>query len=164
MPGEATVPSFDKYITYPLTKLVAPYVHKLGITPNGVTLTNAVFRLFIVCYLIRYDYLSFAMLVITQFLDDLDGTIARMFNQQSEFGAELDMITDLMFWTALVVIAFTRCKNFWVRFVLVVYSVIGLLAAAWCKVDNWCDIATAIDSNIIPTSLVYYMMYLRCHK
>lgn len=67
--------SFDNFISYPIAKKIVPYMYKLNITPNMLTISNIFFRIYILNNLLlkKTDYLLLN-LFITNFIDILDGT------------------------------------------------------------------------------------------
>ena len=77
--GESQNLSFDKLISYPLAKKCAPILNYFNITANQVTIFNIFFRIYILydLYYKNSVYLIY-LLILTHFIDCLDGTIARM--------------------------------------------------------------------------------------
>ena len=96
MGGEIDILSIDKILNYPLAKFLAPYLYNLKIVPNYITISNIILRIYIFykMYLgCNSDCLK--LMLISHFLDCLDGTLARSFNLTSEFGAFIDHVSDL---------------------------------------------------------------------
>ena len=91
--------SIDSLITYPIAELVAPFFHNLDITPNMVTTINIFLRMYILYLLIQYDksIILLLLILLSHFLDCLDGTIARKYNQMSSFGNLLDHYSDSIY-------------------------------------------------------------------
>ena len=56
-----------------------------------------------------------ALNALHQLLDAMDGTMARMFSLQSEFGAKLDEITDILFGGIMLGVtpSVRRGRGFW---------------------------------------------------
>lgn len=71
------------------------YIYKL--IPNIVTIIGLCFGLFSIKYSMneKWDF-AVLLLVVAAFIDGLDGRIARMLNSQSNFGAQLDSLTDFI--------------------------------------------------------------------
>jgi len=157
--------SFDGVILYPIAKLIAPLANKLNITPNQITVSNMLLRFYIISRFIAKDFSISTpiLLLLTHFLDCLDGTIARMFNQTSEFGACLDGTSDKLFWTTLFIITIYYLRNnvFYRNLIIAIFAVI-LVGLYMCKHMNNCVLQTIIDNN---NTLIYVAIYtlLRYH-
>ena len=68
---------------------------KLGLSPNQWTLLTIIFALLTLYFLIKSDFLIAAIfLIITAFIDLVDGSVARFLGKTSNFGAYLDTIVD----------------------------------------------------------------------
>ena len=78
----------------------ATAAHRLGLTPNWISLIGAIFALFAaLAYLGWQDgwfYLPLAiiMILLSGFCDALDGIVARLFQQTTAFGGFLDSLLD----------------------------------------------------------------------
>ena len=73
----------------------------LGLPIMSVSLIGL---LVLICFVI--GGISLLLLIVTHFLDCLDGTIARMYNQISDLGKKLDTVSDKIFWTVITLITF----------------------------------------------------------
>jgi len=104
--------SFSKLFLYPFAERIAPFFHNLNITPNQVTIFNIFFRLYIF-YLFFKNIKSFyllGLLIFSNILDCLDGTLARKYNQGTKLGAFLDHTSDKFFWGGLFLFVFLKSK------------------------------------------------------
>ena len=97
--------SIGDLIEYPICLAIAPFVHSLGITPNAVTIFNMFLRLFILYFYInkKLGWHIVILLIITQLLDCLDGTLARKYDQKSKLGDILDHGSDAIFWGVMMI-------------------------------------------------------------
>ena len=81
-------------ITEPLSKLIARLV-KHRISPNTLTCISGIFGLISVYFLFQNTPSSaFLFWVLNRIFDGLDGSYARLTNQQSDFGGYLDILVD----------------------------------------------------------------------
>ena len=116
--------SVGDLIEYPLSEMIAPFIRELGITPNFITISNILLRIYIFYFLINDNtgWHLVPLFILTQFLDCLDGTLARKYNQTSELGNILDHGSDMLFWGMLMVLTLYRTRNTkYVYIVLVVF-------------------------------------------
>ncbi len=74
---------------------IARILQKTGITPNAITLIGCFF-MFCIGYVISLGYLATGgvLIVFAGAFDALDGSLARLTNTTSKFGAFLDSVTD----------------------------------------------------------------------
>ncbi len=74
----------------------AKLLAKAGVTPNMVTVAGTVINMALAMGLLARGYLALGgiLIGITAFADSLDGVLARLTNQTSEFGAFLDSSLD----------------------------------------------------------------------
>jgi len=157
MGGEHNILSTSSLITYPIAKKIAPILHKLSITPNQVTITNMFFRLFISYRMItnNNNYLL-PFLLLTHFIDCLDGTLARMFNQTSKLGSILDSASDVMFWPLIGVIVFHRTNQ---KILTLIIAIIILSVYLECITDcDWSD-CNILEMNVELIILAGYWCY-----
>lgn len=113
-------------------ELVAKLFLKLGFNPNGITILSLVF-----CFLIsllfvfqRNAVLFGTLLLACSLFDMIDGTLARMTNQVTRFGAYLDAMCDRLF-EAVAALAVAYVSGHWlVIFTLVVGSILTSYAKA----------------------------------
>jgi archaetidylinositol phosphate synthase len=74
---------------------VARQFHKMGILPNYVTLSALIAGLFAaILVALNHPFLSVLSLLMSGFLDNLDGCLARVSQKTSHQGAALDIISD----------------------------------------------------------------------
>lgn len=85
----------DNLIVNKFCKPVSDYVYKYNIKPNTITTIGLFSGLLHSYYLYYYSFYYFTILYIfTYYCDNLDGYIARKYNQGSKFGAYYDHISD----------------------------------------------------------------------
>ena len=74
---------------------VAAFIHRLGITPNALTLTGLVGNIVAAVFLSQGSFLVGGLIVLfVGPLDALDGALARLSGDASPFGAFVDSVTD----------------------------------------------------------------------
>lgn len=158
MGGEINVISVDKYFTYPIAKILAPLFFNLGIKPNHVTISNILFRIYLIKKLITNDKSNLLIfLILSHFLDCLDGTIARKYNLRSSFGAALDHISDKIFWSLTLLLTLNVCKNNINDFISI--FLIGIIicgSVISCELKNKCFLKDLIDMNAIILIILIY--------
>lgn len=113
MSNKEDFPSFDSLISYPLSHKIVPYLRKLNITPNQITVFNFFFRLGILS--LYYNNINFIiitlLLIVSQIIDCMDGAMARKYSMGSELGKKLDINSDIIFRVIFYnVIAFKNTK------------------------------------------------------
>ena len=160
---ERTCESFDKYITYPIAISIAPFFHYFGITPNMVTIFNIFFRFFILLRILqnKKDLTTLILLVISHFLDSLDGTIARMYNQKTKLGAQLDGISDGVFWVLMFMIILKSCRNNFASF-FIVYTLFISVSIVFLNKPGNRKLYNLMIFNAIPIIILIYYFYMQC--
>lgn len=157
--------SFDGLINYPIAKLVAPMAYKLNITPNTVTITNIFLRVYILYRFITKDFslTTLGLLLLTHFLDCLDGTIARDYNQTSELGKTLDATSDKIFWIIVTFIATYHLRNkHHIALLIIVLSLIIFYYFIICFEQNNCKVRIVLENNASLLAIFLYVL-LRLH-
>ena len=164
MGGEINILSIDKIFNYPIAKRIAPILFKMGIVPNNITIMNIILRIYII-YKSIYDKGNDMIMyyLISHFLDCLDGTLARMFNLQSELGAKLDNISDKIFWGFMLINCLLKCKSIdKVRNILMIIFVLILIAVINCYSKKKCYAEDFIDMNAMIIILITNSLYKKC--
>ena len=161
--GEQNIHSVNKYITYPIAKKIAPIFNAYDISPNMITSFNILLRIFILHNFITLKKNVVPLLFLSHFLDCLDGTIARMFDKTSKFGAQLDHISDKIFWSIMLLyILLVNCKkNIVLSNVLIVFISIILISQYLCYKKK-CDPANFIDNNVEIFIIILSMISNKC--
>lgn len=167
MPGEHSIISLQSLISYPLAKSLLPALHSLHISPNQITIFNICFR----CYIaVKYfqekpNITLLGMLLFSNFLDCLDGALARKYDQQSKSGALLDSISDKIFWSILTSAALFSChKNNHPSAQLFGSMAAGaIVVQVLCLHYKQCNIANFLDmhSDIIVI-FIWYLLTKMC--
>jgi phosphatidylglycerophosphate synthase len=160
---ERCVESFDKYICYPIAQSIAPFFNYFGITPNMVTIFNIFFRIYIILRIINKDksLLTLWYIILSHFLDCLDGTIARMYKQYSKFGKNLDHISDKIFWGTIFVLILLTCRSQFSLF-FIIYLIFILVIIIVINSRNNKHLENIIDFNAIPLIIFIYYFYRKC--
>ncbi len=85
-------------IRHKLTGWLDPFIlflSKTGITPNQITFLSFLFGLAAAaCYLTTHFVIGSILLAVSGILDLTDGSVARLTNKKSDFGAIIDWIVD----------------------------------------------------------------------
>ena len=111
MPDPTLEYSIDYLILYPFCKYISRNFCK-DISPNVITIINIILSILILLYLhfinfelsINMMYIIVGLFVLRAFLDALDGTVARMYNKETDLGGNLDKYGDIMFYIGLIII------------------------------------------------------------
>ncbi len=91
----------------PLSTAIVPFLARLHLTPNMVSVAGMVFgaaaAFFYAHYAVRpaWCYIGFALMLLWHVLDGADGQLARLTNSQSEFGKVIDGICDYVVFIAV---------------------------------------------------------------
>ena len=114
-------------------KAVGPLVRflrlRLHLTPNQVSLIGAgVGMASFVLVLMRQIEWGLVLLVLTEFIDGLDGAMARRFNMETELGKRLELIIDrgheLLMFLAFVWIGEIRLETFLLAYTAIILMTI----------------------------------------
>ncbi len=108
MPAPGSTHSVDSLISYPLVDIIA---HQ-NMNPNVITITNIIPGILSLYFLIKGNYfLFYTFLVIRILLDCLDGHVARKYSKETELGNKLDMISDFIYYGALILVILRRASH-----------------------------------------------------
>ena len=123
------------------------------------------FRIYILYYLYytKAVYLIY-FLILTHFIDCLDGAISRMYNQTSEFGAMLDELSDKIFWPCILTMIIYKCKtNSLIQKIIIILFILIIYSVVMCKLENKCFLENNINQpNAIITIIIIYSLYKKC--
>ena len=158
--------SIDNFISYPIAKKIVPILFKLNITPNMLTSFNILFRIFILFNFFKNNYFNkylFGFLFITNFIDILDGTLAREFNLQTKLGALLDHISDKIFWSILLILILYSCKNNLLNLsIIFIISILLAFSVILGSILNNKILQDIIDNNAFLIITIIYFIYKPC--
>ena len=104
---------------------VNPYLHYYGVTANMLTAGSFLFGLIAVA-MVHYNKFELAALafIIGYTFDCMDGNMARMFDEVTEFGDKFDHYTDVIQLILLIiVIAINRELSYKFKFILFIVTV-----------------------------------------
>ena len=90
-------PFLDNNLFFPIANVLVEPLHKLGMTPNMVTVTST-FMTMLTIYFLHIDNkgLAVSSYLLGYILDCVDGKMARRYNQGSSFGMVLDNTSDTL--------------------------------------------------------------------
>ena len=106
-------------------------ISQLGSAPNLLTLLRLIFvPLFAILELGRHYDWSLAVLALAAVSDVVDGTVARLFHQESELGIALDPIADkVLMAAAFILLAYHGVLPWWVTILVLSRDVAMVLTA-----------------------------------
>ncbi|MEC9005765.1 MAG: CDP-alcohol phosphatidyltransferase family protein [Nitrospirota bacterium] len=128
--------------------------------PNTLTILRILLIPVIVGFLV-YDYFDFALvtLLIAALTDMLDGSIARMANQKTEFGAYLDPLADkLLLMTTFITFSLLDMVPVWSVIVVVSRDAILLTGTLLARVTN--TKINASPSVLGKATTVFQLVYI----
>ncbi|MGQ3890935.1 CDP-alcohol phosphatidyltransferase family protein [Legionella sp. CNM-4043-24] len=83
-------PTYQHYLVTPMVKRLSGHI-----SPNHITLFSGLLGLLLIPALLwNHIYLAIALLLLSGYCDTLDGTLARLRNNVSDWGSALDIVTD----------------------------------------------------------------------
>lgn len=140
--------SVTKTIFTPVAKLL----HRLGITPNMITYTSALFVTAISLGLIARGHLMLGGVLVglVLFADSVDGILARMTGQSSKYGAFLDSTMDRitdgivfgsLLWWAIVGLPEGAVRTVSIISGIICMTAIGVVPYARARAENFGVIA-----------------------
>ena len=148
---------------------VNPYLHSYGVTANMLTAGSFLFGLIAVA-MIYYNKFELAALafVIGYTFDCMDGNMARMFDEVTEFGDKLDHYTDVIQYILLIiVIAINRELSYKFKLILFIVTVaissvtivhIGCQEKQYDENSN--DFLASFKVLCTDKQIIYYTRYM----
>ncbi len=124
----------DNYLI-DICEYMSRYVHKLGITPNIITTLSLICGLSASAFLYnKYYYSACVLWIVSYYLDNLDGYIARKYNQTSKIGDYYDHIADLIkFLTVLFVLYKINSHKFYKVFIVLFLFLMLMMSHLGCQ-------------------------------
>ena len=116
---------------YDLSDNLSPYLHKLGITPNMITLQR--FIVFTIGFIYFFDKKMYrsaaAIYMYTYFCDCLDGHLSRKYDMETTFGDYFDHTVDIiMIIVSIYFITRTIDEKYqWLLFIILIMLAISLI-------------------------------------
>ena len=109
---------------------VCPWIHKLGWTPNVITLIGAIVSLCSIWYLCQDKIILFTVLFLLGYwFDCLDGHYARKYHMETTVGDYLDHIRDITIFVLLILVIVYKYHR-----ILFSFSVLSVLFWVTCLV------------------------------
>ncbi len=110
----------ESFYTNKVSAHLLPLLGKTNITPNMVTGMNAILMPFTLYYAYKKEFIIVAiMMQVYEFLDNLDGNLARYKKLSSKFGAKLDQICDFIFYNCIFIFLGINLIQWYIIFLLV---------------------------------------------
>lgn len=115
---------------YPLTNYVyrrfstpiARYLARFDVDPNVITILTLIIGLLAAFSIIINRYLGILLILVTMIFDCVDGDLARIKDEVSEFGAYLDSISDRVVDAAIIIALITPIPQKWFIGALALFS------------------------------------------
>lgn len=100
-------PLFQKVFIQPLLHIGARHL-----PANAITITSLITGFMSACFLsAEFNFMAILLLLISGYLDILDGSVARMQNNSTHFGTVLDILSDRLVESFIVIALFIRDPN-----------------------------------------------------
>lgn len=97
-------PAFQRIFVKPALSLGGRYL-----SANGITICALIVGLIAAGFLsMDYSYLAVVLLLLSGYLDILDGSVARLQNNSTAFGTVLDILSDRLVESSIVIALFLR--------------------------------------------------------
>lgn len=159
MPEPVTKYSINKQIAYPITNAIAELSFFRYITATCVTFIGGLVGIGAICAIIKYPcnyFLIFILLLVRNFLDILDGSVARVQHQESEFGSMLDKTIDASIAITISIIFIHRIIKHDKLRNNIPALIIGLIPFI-AQVSELCNRSPGFwqDNDLIVTPIVY---------
>ena len=162
--GNQNIPySFDKYISYPVSNYFAPIFHRLNIKPNHVTIFNILLRIFIFYLFLKNvkQFYLLGLLFLTNFLDCLDGTLARKYDEGTKLGALLDHTSDKLFWGGLLLLIFFKSKHLYKKVIILLFALFFIYSIYLCSNKKECFYENFLNMNSIIIVTISFLIYIK---
>lgn len=117
---------FDNFI-YLFVEFLAPYAHKLGLSPNMITTLSVIFSCASIYSLYKHRFIvAIILYIISYFCDCLDGYVARKYNMISKFGDLYDHISDTVSFLGYLLILFLINSRLFLMFLpIILFFLVG---------------------------------------
>ena len=148
---------------------VNPYLHSYGVTANMLTAGSFLFGI-LSSVLIYYNKFELAAVVfmIAYTFDCMDGNMARMFDEVTEFGDKFDHYTDItQIILTIIVIAINRKLSYKFKVILLIVMVVvfsGAVVHIGCQEKHYDeksdDTLTILKRFCADKQMIYYTRYI----
>ena len=103
------------------------------------------------------------LMILSHFLDCLDGSLARSYNLTTELGGLIDHISDKIFWLLMILISIYKCRNISRnRNIIIITGIIIVISGINCNLKNRCNNKNFIDMNAMAIIAIVFFYYNRC--
>ena len=103
------------------------------------------------------------LMLLSHFLDCLDGALARKYNMVSKLGATIDHVSDKIFWSSIFVIAIFKCKNnYKERNIIVLIGSFLCISLYKCLKNDDCELQNTLDMNAMILVIIIFYYYNTC--
>ncbi len=115
---------------------IGSWLNGIGITPNFITITGVIGNM-VAAVLIAVGHLTWGGIIAMLMgpMDAIDGTMARLRNEPSKYGAFIDSVSDRyseLILLAGLLIYFVR-GNFWIGILLVYFAAMGSVLVSYVR-------------------------------
>lgn len=135
----------DKVLRSPKETVMLPIAQRLlhSVHPISITLMAALFGIAAGGAVWQQQYgLGLALWILNRILDGLDGTVARLYNKQSDLGAYLDIVLDTIVY-ALIPVALAISINTSAGYI----SLAFLLSSFYINNSTWMYLAALLEKQ-----------------
>ena len=139
----------DSYIHAHIVPPLGRYFHARGWTPNMVTTLRLLLNILIIYCLLKRVFVAVPVMlvVISQILDDVDGMMARTYDQCSTFGKYFDGSVDSLLFLTIIYFLFVTRSSTMPRPVYIAMIVIYVIFVAQAL------FASKIKSQVLDAAL-----------
>ncbi len=120
----------EKLYTDYIIKHIINIIARTPVTPNMVTMFNMLLSFYTLYLAYNKHFIAVAIFIqVYTFLDNLDGILARYKNMKSKLGAELDVISDTIFYNGIFILVGIRLVNvYWIISLVLIFNFYGVVA------------------------------------
>ncbi|MBY6916655.1 CDP-alcohol phosphatidyltransferase family protein [Clostridium botulinum] len=120
----------EKLYTDYIIKHIINIIARTPVTPNMVTMFNMLLSFYTLYLAYNKHFIAVAIFIqVYTFLDNLDGILARYKNMKSKLGAELDVISDTIFYNGIFILVGVRLVNvYWIISLVLIFNFYGVVA------------------------------------
>lgn len=153
----------DKIVFQRSINKIMPILKENYITPNDITFLNTILRIMTIIYIYynKHQYLApLTLILITHYLDCLDGAYARYTGLTSKKGKYLDIVSDTILWIPLILIFLYRTRNTPIIFAIIVAYTLMFLTPKFIdtplarKIDMF-----NTDNVVVIIPIIYTLVY-----
>ena len=127
---EKNIINFIDIIFYKISDIFIPILYKYNISPNCITIIGVIIGLLSSYYLYNGEIINaFILIIISAFLDCLDGHYARKYKLQSKLGYILDTGGDILKFIVLIYVLYVKYYDnlYEIRYILLILIILNMI-------------------------------------